>query len=166
MSSLSHPNVPLLLPMPPPPPPTLLHMPLGRWGGGGRLLQCEQEQSLQSSSCCCWAAGGGQCFSEEATWPLGFPWWRWLKVRMKRICISGSYYTVSHPIVRHIASIVLDIFRPAVGRFFSYQLPERVLLDARNLKTCSRKISINDGMGNGVQCRHNDTTGLGWWSET
>ena len=117
MSSLSHPNVPLLLPMPPPPPPTLLHMPLGRWGGGGLLLQCEQEQSLQSSSCCCWAAGGGQCFSEEATWPLGFPWWRWLKVGMRRICISGSYYTVSHPIVRpdFVINLHFSVVRDSSG---------------------------------------------------
>ena len=36
------------------------------------------------------------------------------------------------------------------ARFCSYLLPERVLLDARNFKTLRRKISMNDGMGNGV----------------
>ena len=33
-----------------------------------------------------------------------------------------------------------------VGRLCSYLLPERVLLDARNFKTLSRKITVNDGM--------------------
>ena len=38
-----------------------------------------------------------------------------------------------------------------VGRFCSYLLPERVLLDARNFKTLSQKIFMNDRMGNGVK---------------
>ena len=37
-----------------------------------------------------------------------------------------------------------------VGRFCSYLLPERIFLDACSFKTFSRKISMNDGMGNGV----------------
>ena len=37
-----------------------------------------------------------------------------------------------------------------VGRFCGYLLHERVLLDARNFKTFSREISLNNEMGNGV----------------
>ena len=43
---------------------------------------------------------------------------------------------------------------PAVGLFCSHLLPERVLLNARNFKTFSQKISMNDGMGNGVETLH------------
>ena len=53
-------------------------------------------------------------------------------------------YTVSHPIIHHILYFLTGWW---AGSAAIYCLS---LLDARNFKTLSQKISMNDWMGNGV----------------